>query len=640
MHPQLTLRSNSLQISGMTQDRPISQVPTASSIYSQPSPEMNTTTTPQNALPPRSSSLYPYDVSPPKSPSTDDGEKTRSRRDSPDISPISDSPSPSVGRSQGLGSGRFNSNIPIAKKTRKFWNRPSLEAKDKGSCLTHWDVYSGEPTTSEKGKPPSTTPSAVKLTADPTPDRLYGEGLGTSTHISGGTIPIGRKRVASRDQNSPPIIRPDWKGAGGRHAIVKPMLDKPLPPGKAPTFPAGREKYEQEQREREQEMEKEKEAERVREARARARALSPTPQPSVQNEILQPSQPSIMLGDHELNQPSSFPYTNGEDSSRTLNPPSYQRSSNHQIADLQDPQLTPEDRRSPFARNPSNEEIKDRQPQVSPDMPQGSIVEGAAIDRDQAATRRTKDLPAVPKIDTANKDSPHMQDVGKNRSQASLRNISRDSEEEDDPGQIESSFHADLQHTNLQDRLPSRFSTTTYATTVHDSPPATPEMGSYSPAMSSISSIPDSILNRKRPVPPAGLPNSRTPACKPTPSEVNHPPQSIETKRKSLPKSPPEKQAVSRVASLEAKLDNLRRRRNNLHTVIHELTHVVQPSSIAYDLASRKEIKRTVEGLNKELAEVNKDEHETGIKLHRAKKREDEFGQYEPTSIWVRRVTS
>ena len=67
---------------------------------------------------------------------------------------------------------------------------------------------------------------------------------------------------------------------------------------------------------------------------------------------------------------------------------------------------------------------------------------------------------------------------------------------------------------------------------------------------------------------------------------------------------------------------------------------MVQPSSIAYDMASRQEIKRTVEGLNKELAEVVKDEHETGLKLHRALKRDDEFAAYEPTSIWVRRVTS
>ena len=57
-------------------------------------------------------------------------------------------------------------------------------------------------------------------------------------------------------------------------------------------------------------------------------------------------------------------------------------------------------------------------------------------------------------------------------------------------------------------------------------------------------------------------------------------------------------------------------------------------------MASRQEIRRTVDGLGRELAEVVKDEHETGLKLHRALKRDDEFAAYEPTSIWVRRVTS
>jgi len=687
-----------LYISGIDQERPLSEVPTASSIYSQPSPEMNIIT-PKNALPPRSSSLYPDDVSPPESPRTQEGERNRSRSDSPDVSPISDSPNPVAGRSSTFGSGKFNSNIPIPKKTRKFWNRPNVETQDKGSNSTHWDVYSGEPTTSEKGKPPSTTPSAVKLNADPTPGRLYGDNFGTSTHISGGTTSIGRKRVASRDQNSPPIIRPEWKGAGGRHAIVKPMFDKPLPPGKAPTFPAGREKYEQEQRERERVREQETERERyeqeqrerervreqetereryeqeqrerelvreqeierervigrekeretereigrekdreresVRAAEARAQAsLTPAPKALGQNETRHPSQPSIMLGNQELNRPNGFSHINGESSPRTLTPPSYQ-----QAAGPRDPRLTPEDRRSPLARNPSNEAMKERQSPIVVDVSQSNIGGGVPHDNEQYAAQRTKDLPVVPKINTTASEGPDTYAVTEQRPQTTPKNDPSNSEE-DDPGQIESRFRADLQHMHLQDEPPSRFSTTTYATTIHDSPPATPEMGSYSPAMSGMSTTPNSVLNRKRPVAPAGLPNSRVAARKPTPSEMNTPVQAPDSKRKALPKSPPEQQAVSRVASLEAKLDNLRRRRGNLQTVIHELTHVVQPSSIAYDMASRQEIKRTVEGLNKELAEVIKDEHETGIKLHRAKKREDEFGQYEPTSIWVRRVTS
>jgi hypothetical protein len=123
------------------------------------------------------------------------------------------------------------------------------------------------------------------------------------------------------------------------------------------------------------------------------------------------------------------------------------------------------------------------------------------------------------------------------------------------------------------------------------------------------------------------------PSRKPTPSEIT-----FDTS-KSLPQSPPEANATDRVSLLEAKLDSLKRREGNLKIVIHELTHVVQPSSIAYDLASRQEIKKTVEGLNAELAAVAQEIHENGLKLHRAMKKRDENSLFEPTGLWVRRVT-
>lgn len=513
-----------------------------------------------------------------------EGENDRSRS-SPDISPISDSPSLLANRSPVFTSGRFSSNIPVAKKTRKFWNRPSTNSPEQGSNLTHWDVYSGEPTTSEKGKPPQTTPSAVKLNAEPGPGRLNGnfESFGTSTHISGGST-IGRKRVASRDPNNAPIVRPEWRGAGGRHKIVNPLLDKPLPPGKSPTFPAGSEKHQQDQRDQDRAAEFSK------------------PRRSPQQLMTPQSRPSIILNDKELGQRVTSSDAKTENSPDSLNPPAFR-----QNTESPNPSLSTDDARSPLARNPSNEEMKDQ---------------------------RSRTLADVPQIKGKEAHSPHLQ-----HSQTIPDGVSNNGDTERDSRQIESRFRADLQHIHLQDQPPSRFSSTTYATTTYDSPPTTPDLSSNSPAMSTISTTPNSILNRKRPVPPAGMPHSKVTARKPTPSELGTLNQAAEGKRKSLPKSPPEVQATSRIAGLQAKLDNLRQRRNNLQTVIHELTNVVQPSSIAYDMASRQEIKRTVDGLSKELAEIVKDEHETGLKLHRALKRDDEFAAYEPTSIWVRRVT-
>ena len=586
------MESNKLQVSGITTGRPISEAPTASSLYSQPLPEPNDNPTGKNGHKIRSSSLYTDDVSPLGSPNVNDEDTSRNRRDSPDVSPISASPNPLANRSPVFASGRFNSNIPVAKKTRKFWNRPGTGSPERGSSLTHWDVYSGEPTTREKGKPSQTTPSAVKLNAEPSPSRLDGnlEYFGTSTHISGGSS-SGRKRVASKDLKNAPIVRPEWRGAGGRHKIVNPLLDKPLPPGKSPTFPAGSEKLQHDQKQQD------RMAESSRSSRSPPRLVN------------RPTRPCINLDDDkELRQPVAPLSTMAEGFPSTIASPTFQ-----QITRSLNPNLSTDDTRSPLARNPSNEEIQDRRSRMLPDVPQNTAREA---------------------------NNPHLQQTQERRFQTTSDSMSDNGDTECDSRHIESRLHSDLRHVHLQDQPRSRFSSTTCATTTYNSPPTTPAVGSNSPTVSTISKTPNSILNRKRPVPPAGIPSSKVTARKPTPSELGKPKQTPEGKRKSLPKSPPEVEATSRISSLQAKLDDLHQRKTNLQTVIHELTNVVQPSSIAYDMASRQEIKRTVESLSRELAEIVKDEHDTGLKLHRALKRDDEFAAYEPTSIWVRRVTS
>lgn len=92
---------------------------------------------------------------------------------------------------------------------------------------------------------------------------------------------------------------------------------------------------------------------------------------------------------------------------------------------------------------------------------------------------------------------------------------------------------------------------------------------------------------------------------------------------------------------LEAKRNDLVRRRMNINTMINELTQVIQPSSVAYDMAAREEVKKTVASLNNELAEIKKEEHDIGLKILRAwKKRENEDVYGQSSSLWVKRVTS
>lgn len=561
--PELPL---SLQVPNTQSTRPVSETPTASSVYSQPSPNPNKRPSPKldtSGLSPGCSN----DVSPPESPQMDDSARNISRRSSFDVSPIKESYNPLA--THLAKSGHSGSSIPVPTKPFKLggtgatfseWGgRGAITSTpNRGSAqrtLTRWDDFSGEPTTSESGKPAQATPGAVCFQSEVSAEHSISP-YGNSTTISGGSGQ-GRRRYSNKQID--PVFSPKeaWRGASGRHTIINPILDKPLPAGKPPSFPRGTQN---------------KSANPLETSSGRESPASTVIQ-SVHRKPIQP--PKLLINDNSMGSLNEGKAKAPE----TAAPAASLESTRFARSDIETPGST-----SLSTRNASAE----------------------AMER--------KSLPAWPDVKPSRVANEHDLDL------------------------IESDFRAKMHHMHLEDQPPSRFSATTYATTAYDSPPATPEMSSESPMATPSSSI----LNRKRPVPLAGTPNSRLTTRKPTPSELSKSFHADEDGRfsKSLPKSPPEAQAVTRVASLEAKLDNLRCRRANLKTVIHELTHVVQPSSIAYDMASRQEIKRTVDGLEKELAEVVKEEHETGLQLHRAWKRQDNDSAYENSSLWVKRLAS
>ncbi|KAJ5132747.1 hypothetical protein N7448_006905 [Penicillium atrosanguineum] len=148
-----------------------------------------------------------------------------------------------------------------------------------------------------------------------------------------------------------------------------------------------------------------------------------------------------------------------------------------------------------------------------------------------------------------------------------------------------------------------------------------------------------SIMSRRRPVPnakPTSKPISKKPVRKPTPSEAG---------RASVVAQPPvndqPKDAQSRIESLEARRDELAKRRFALETVIKELTRVIQPTSYAYDQAAKAEVKRSVQSIENEIAEIKREEHELGMKVTRAWRRLDEKeNNGDGSNLWVKRVTS
>jgi len=110
---------------------------------------------------------------------------------------------------------------------------------------------------------------------------------------------------------------------------------------------------------------------------------------------------------------------------------------------------------------------------------------------------------------------------------------------------------------------------------------------------------------------------------------------------KMLPKSPPEAASVDLITSLQAQLDNLAHRRANIQKSIHQMTQLMPTDPLARGMEARRqaEEKKKVEILKEDLADVVREEHDLGLRLHRAFKRRDQNTVYEPTGLWVRRVT-
>lgn len=195
----------------------------------------------------------------------------------------------------------------------------------------------------------------------------------------------------------------------------------------------------------------------------------------------------------------------------------------------------------------------------------------------------------------------------------------------------------------------SRFSWTTYTTTVDDSPRS---IMNWDDSPAPPSSPP--VMLRKRPVaktnspapfsnPDGSVSNTSLVSRKAVAAERHRSVSALisASMSKTLPQCPPEMEASDKITTLEARLDDLSRRKGNLHKIIRELNASLQKNLIVYDHRKRKEIEKMVINLNLELAEITQEEHEVGIQLHRAQRKRDREDNYEqPTGLWIKRVTS
>jgi hypothetical protein len=224
---------------------------------------------------------------------------------------------------------------------------------------------------------------------------------------------------------------------------------------------------------------------------------------------------------------------------------------------------------------------------------------------------------------------------------------------------------------------PSRFSVTTYATSTHtgttrdddhpdeDQPPVPSLPANLQQQYLSQSTRPSSDLSPvTSPIDqfmtsPFSAPPNRTPSTEPE-QPMSHPAlaraqaQALAIERpssrasdmnKTLPPAPPEQSADlarDRVGLLNAQLRALANRRININRSIAQMTELMPTDKLmnsAEVVRKRESEKKKVEALKQELADVQREEYELGLKLHRAYKRLDREADWEPTTLWVRRVT-
>ncbi|KAF4981138.1 hypothetical protein FZEAL_3008 [Fusarium zealandicum] len=208
---------------------------------------------------------------------------------------------------------------------------------------------------------------------------------------------------------------------------------------------------------------------------------------------------------------------------------------------------------------------------------------------------------------------------------------------------------------------PSRFSVTTCNTTVPDTPGLF-DQENRPPMPSAPKQLP-SVMDRRRPVP--GDESSKAPSDDPivismqsaTLSSSRGGPDGIGLRRtnaerpvstlstdKALPPAPPEMQSANdRVAYLTARLDDLTHQRMNINRSIKQMTELMPTDNLlaSTDVVRKREVeKKKVDGLREDLAEIQREEHDLGLKLYRANKRLEREGNYESSSLWVRRVTA
>ncbi|KAF2828641.1 hypothetical protein CC86DRAFT_196133 [Ophiobolus disseminans] len=570
-----------------------SEVPTASSVYSRPSHEV------------------PYeDISPPSSPEPEQhlsasSNQPRRFRSMRDVSPIDEN------RGRNVESAR--SNIPVMRKApptiqtgetqpaQKFWGgKVAPEGK------VRWDEYSGEP--SSAGRAGSISPGSYAKGVAPSNHQP----LGYQVSISGPekrNVSFG-DRVGRLGVRPPPVEtakHQPWSRATGRSQIAPPLKDqrstKPLqlprklvsPSATSPTNRAADTSRTQHQ----------------------GRNFTAPPATAVHRVPVGADTGAVAdrspnLDAHEYQIKPTVPLKAGKNS-----PP------RGVVSPISPSYPTGLGIQTPFT--PIREQRRD-----SPD----TVIHEQAFSREIPAPVRVATPPQDPVV--LNEKTPE----------------------------------------KLSREPTSRFSWTTYnssTTYQHSPPPSPPPLPLPTVTLPrprvvtepiSAATTASSILSRRRPVPQADrIPESLLPpkplgpstpgtakittmSSSPTPYSPSSPSaastfSTATNTYKALPAPPTSLSAADHIAVLESQIEDLRIRRCNVYRLLNDLNNAAPPNPLITDFKRARLVEARKRGFEDELSEIKREEHDVGLKLHRAwKKREREDPGQAGSAIWVRRVTS
>ncbi|KAH8774356.1 hypothetical protein F5883DRAFT_412216 [Diaporthe sp. PMI_573] len=670
-----------------------------SSVYSQPSP-LHTTFAPQNQNqrdPPNvvrhhQPDAFDDDVSPPSSPELlspgnvpnldispiDEEDDLAYRQPMPKMSAVSGLPSQqrAASRQGETPSPNAKSNIPMMRREKRQ-QRDAAAGKDcdnhrrqkpgssngrpRGEKNPRWDPMTGEISmNNEKSRPSqvkplefargfglgiSSTASADRGATSPNPPKSA-SGMGDRVRQMGSRMGVGsgpkHQPQPQPESNTDPAAaaftsnRPGWRGASGRTAIVEPVKDNPeVAPLKIP----------------------------VRSDKRSSPRPFGGPSPSGGGAGKGPLLSPTSLGGAMANTirriiPSSQPdtYLSQSPSPSSPSPP---------------PPLSqePQSLSSSAEPSPTASQAPIRRKQVGSGGPPS-----AHLHPGRGAHHQPKESWASSVYSQQNEDASHAQQQQRPSDEIAPRPTPTI-----DTRNLPGAGNADSPY----EQPPSRFSVTTYATSAHTStpresleqfdrnyyndadapplptPPKDYAMTSYldhESARTRQQQQPKgaSVMDRSRPKTRNGTgnwddendaPEGRGLLGLRVESTNTSRPASILSVDKALPAAPPELSAENtkdRVAMLNAQLQSLGNRRININKSIKQMTELMPQDNLLATpevMRKREMEKRKVDDLQQELADVQREEHELGMKLHRAYKRLDRQADYEPTTLWVRRAT-